>query len=206
MDRSVIREAAALPPHTAESLGLSAAGSMIQEERLCLGRILQRHSLWIFSPSGPGEAKPHRTVLRQSRFSFIFFLVFGLSLIHQGCTQSTRHSGLSAGAQAALDTAIEDIDAGRYEKLYNEAAPEWRAEASLEDSKATFQRLRDKLGKAGVRNQQTAREEQTGAGHAVIVIYQTSFERGDAMETFTLVERGDKWQLAKYFVSSTALR
>ena len=134
-------------------------------------------------------------------------LVIGLGLTFLGCSgQATRHSGLSAGAQAALDTAIEDIDAGRYEKLYNEAAPEWRVDASLEDSKATFQRLRDKLGKAGVRNQQTAREEQTGAGHTVIIIYQTSFERGDAMETFTLVERGGKWQLAKYFVSSTALK
>jgi hypothetical protein len=145
-------------------------------------------------------------VRRQSRVGFILFLVFGLSPIHQGCTQSMRHSGLSAGAQAALDIAIEDIDAGRYEKLYNEAAPEWRVDATLEDSKATFQRLRDKLGKAGVRNQQTTREEQTGAGHTVIVIYQTSFERGDAMETFTLVERGGKWQMAKYFVNSTALK
>jgi hypothetical protein len=40
----------------------------------------------------------------------------------------------------------------------------------------------------------------------VIVIYQTSFERGEGMETFTLVDRGGAWQLAKYFVSSTALK
>jgi len=156
--------------------------------------------------SGPGEAKPHRTVLRQSHFGLILFLVFGLSLVHQGCTQNTRRSGLPAGAQAALDTAIEDINAGRYEKIYNDAAPEWRGDASLEDSKATLERIREKLGRPGVRNQQTAREEQTGTSHAVIVIYQTSFERGEAMETFTLVERGGTWQLAKYFVSSTALK
>jgi len=122
------------------------------------------------------------------------------------CTQNTRRSGLPGGAQAALDTAIEDINAGRYEKIYNDAAPEWRADASLEDSKATLERIREKLGRPGVRNQQTAREEQTGTSHAVIVIYQTSFERGEAMETFTLVERGGTWQLAKYFVSSTALK
>lgn len=122
------------------------------------------------------------------------------------CTQRTRRSGLPAGAQAALDTAMEDIDAGRYEKLYNDAAPEWRADASLEDAKATLERIREKLGRPGVRNQQTAREEQTGTGHAIIVIYQTSFERGAGMETFTLVERGGTWQLAKYFVSSTALK
>ena len=141
--------------------------------------------------------------MKKSLLSVFAILLVTLST---ACSQATRRTGLPAGAQAALDAAIEDIDAGRYEKLYNEAAPDWRAEASLEDSKATFQRLRDKLGKAGVRNQQTAREEQTGAGHAVIVIYQTSFERGNAMETFTLVERGGNWQLGKYFASSTALR
>ena len=132
--------------------------------------------------------------------------VFGLFLILTACTQGTRHSGLPTGAQAALDTAIEDINAGRYEKIYNEAAPEWRGDASLEDSKATLERIREKLGRPGVRNQQTAREEQTGSGHTVIVIYQTSFERGEGMETFTLVDHRGKWQLAKYFVSSTALR
>ena len=75
---------------------------------------------------------------------------------------------------------------------------------------ATFERLREKLGRASVRNLQTAREEQTStapvAGHSLIAIYQTSFEQGHAMETFTLVEHDGKWYLAKYFVSSTALK
>ena len=139
----------------------------------------------------------------------VILLVFAipLAILCTACGErGMRRSGLPAGAQTALDAAREDIDAGRHEKLYNDAAPEWRANKSLEESSATFQRLRDKLGRPGVRNQQTAREEQTGSGHTVIVIYQTSFERGDAMETFTLVERGGQWQLAKYFVSSTALK
>jgi hypothetical protein len=61
-----------------------------------------------------------------------------------------------------------------------------------------------------VRNLDAAREEQTGTapvpGHSLTAIYQTQFERGDAMETFTLIEHGGKWYLAKYFVTSTALR
>ena len=105
---------------------------------------------------------------------------------------------------------MEDINGGRYEKLYNEAADEWRRDTTLEESKATFERLREKLGRATVRNLQTAREEQTGtgpvAGHSLVAIYQTSFERSRAMETFTLIERGGKWYLAKYYVSSTALQ
>jgi hypothetical protein len=144
--------------------------------------------------------------VKHSSAALALLFVFGLSLIYQGCGQPTRRSSLPDGAQTTLQTSIEDIDAGRHEKLYNEAAAEWRQDASLEESKATFQRLRDKLGKPGVRDQQTAREEDTGSGHTVIVIYQTSFERGQGMETFTLLERGGRWYLAKYFVSSTALK
>ena len=139
---------------------------------------------------------------------FLGFTVISLFL-SISCSEGIRRSGIPAGAQNALDTSIEDIDAGRYEKLYNEAADEWRRNASLDESKATFQRLRDKLGTARRRDLQTAREEQTAtapiAGHSVVVIYQTSFEHGEGMETFTLLEHGGKWYLAKYFVSLTAL-
>lgn len=127
-----------------------------------------------------------------------------------GCRQNTRRSGIPSDAQTVLDTAIQDIDAGRYDKLYLEASDEWRKDATLEDSKATFQRLHDKLGRPQVRNLDTAREERTGTapvpGHSLVAVYQTQFERGDAMETFTLIEHGGKWYLAKYFVTSTALK
>ena len=122
------------------------------------------------------------------------------------CSQGTRRSGIPAGAQAALDRALEDIDAGRYEKLYHEAADEWRNEATLDESKATFQRLRDKLGQVRTRSLQNAREEQTSKGHSVVISYQTTFDRGEGMETVTLLERGGQWYLGRYFVSSSALR
>jgi hypothetical protein len=117
---------------------------------------------------------------------------------------------MPAGAQTLLDTSIEDIDAGRYDKLYHEAADEWRNDATLDESKATFQRLRDKLGNVRTRDLQSAREDQTStapiAGHSVTAAYQTKFERGDGMETITLVEHGGRWYLAKYYVTSSALK
>jgi len=138
------------------------------------------------------------------------FFVCTLLVLVAACNASMRRSGIPAGAQTALQEAIEDIDAGRYEKLYQEASDEWRSQASLDDSKATIQMLSSKLGKARTRSQQTAREEQTStapvAGHSVTVIYQTSFDRGEGIETFTLVERGSRWALAKYYVSSSGLR
>jgi len=135
--------------------------------------------------------------------------VISMALTLSACGERTR-SGLPAGAQIVLDTSIEDIDAGRYEKLYQEAADEWRNDATLDESRATFKRIHDRLGNVRARNLQTAREEQTSTGpipgHSLIVVYQTSFERGDGMETLTLLERGGRWYLARYFVSSNALK
>ena len=145
--------------------------------------------------------------MKEHKLFLICTVVLSLSI---SCSQGVRRSSIPAGAQSVLDSAIADLDAGRYEKLYLEAADEWRSDTTLDESKATLQRLREKLGRATVRNLQTAREEQTGTapvpGHSLVVIYQTTFERGDGMETFTLIARGGKWYLARYFVSSTALR
>ena len=147
---------------------------------------------------------------RQSRTFFVYSVLLCLAIAYVACNAQVRRSGIPAGAQTALETAIEDIDAGRYDKLYQEASDEWRAQSSLEDSKATLQKLRGRLGNARTRTQEMAREEQTstapGAGHSVSVIYQTTFDRGEGIETFTLVERDGRWALAKYYVSSSGLK
>jgi hypothetical protein len=138
------------------------------------------------------------------------FVISNLVLTSVACSQAVRHSGVPAGAQAVLDRSLEDIDAGRYEKLYHEAANEWRNEKTLDESKATFQRLRDKLGNVRTRNLQSAHEEQTSTapvkGHSVVIVYQTTFERGEGMETVTLLEHGGQWYLARYFASSSQLK
>ena len=150
--------------------------------------------------------------MRQTSRTFFWqsLLLVLLALAIAGCNASVRRSGIPSGAQTALLEATEDIDAGRYDKLYQEAADEWRSQLSADDSRATLQRMHDKLGAARTRTQQTAREEQTStapvAGHSVTVIYQTTFDRGEGIENFTLVERGGRWALAKYYVSSSGLR
>ena len=183
---------------------------MTSSERLCLDRADQGRSPLSFKFEGIGKAKPYRSVLRQSRASFVRTLFIAVSVLCSGCSQGTRRSGVPAGAQEALNTSLEDIDAGRYEKLYHEAADEWRNAATLDESKATFQRLREKLGNVKTRSLQSAREEQTSTapikGHSAIVVYQTLFDRGEGMETVTLLEHDGRWYLARYFVSSSALR
>ena len=148
--------------------------------------------------------------MKKNRWLALVSFVLVFAFISSGCRESVRRTGIPAGAQSVLQTAIEDIDAGRYEKLYQEAGDDWRHDATLDQSKATFRTLRDKLGNVRTRTFDTAREEQTStapiAGHSLVVIYQTSFERGDGMETFTLIERNGQWYLARYYVTSTALK
>jgi predicted small secreted protein len=136
-------------------------------------------------------------------------IILGIALLIVSACNTVRRSGIPAGAQTALDAAIEDIDAGRYDELYEAAADEWKRQ-SADQSKANLQTLRDKLGRARTRDLQTAREEQTSTGpvpgHSVTVIYQTSFDRGEGMETFMLIEHSGSWALAKYYVSSSGLK
>ena len=138
-------------------------------------------------------------------------ILFGAALIlGLSCRGGTRRSSIPAEAQTALNSAIDDIDNGRYDKLYQEAAEEWRAQSTLEDSKAKMQKLHDSLGKVRTRTLNSAREEQTStapiAGHSVAAFYQTTFDKGTGMEAFVLVENGGRWQLAKYYVTSSALK
>ena len=152
-----------------------------------------------------------RTVAQHRGNLFLRTLLPLVVLFGFACgSQNIRRSGMPAAAQAVLDTSIEDIDAGRYDKLYHEAADEWRNDSTLDESKATFQKLHDKLGKVHTRDLQSVREEQTStapiAGHSVVALYQTSFEQGSGMETFTLVERSGRWYLARYYVTSNALK
>ena len=126
------------------------------------------------------------------------------------CSGGERRSGIPAAAQTVLDTAIQDIDAGNYDKLYREAADEWRNQVSLEDSRVKMQQQRDSTGKVRTRTLQNAREEQTStapiAGHSLTAFYQTTFDRGAGMEAFVLVEHGGRWYLAKYYVTSSGVK
>lgn len=141
---------------------------------------------------------------------WILVLLTAVLLAGLSCRSSARRSGIPAEAQTALNSVIDDIDNGRFDKLYQEASDEWRGQSSLEDSKAKLQKLHDSLGKARTRTLNSAREEQTStapiAGHSVTAFYQTTFERGTGMEAYVLVENSGRWQLAKYYVTSSSLK
>jgi hypothetical protein len=133
-----------------------------------------------------------------------------LALVVSGCAVNERRSGLPTAAQTAIDTITDDIAAGRDDKIYQEAAAEWRQATTPAQSRQELERVRNTFGKVLNRALVEGREQQsaTGAagGHTVTASFNTRFERGDAIETFTLVERDGRWLLARYAVHSDALK
>ena len=148
---------------------------------------------------------PFRSVWNVRLFFVVLLLLSALA-----CGLKTERRGIPAEVEAAVDAVSEDIATERYEKIYNEASDLWRQDASLEQSISAFKTLKTKLGKLEDRTVHSATEQHNSGGplkgDAFIITYQTKFEKGPGMETFTLVKRDNRWLLARYFVNSTALR
>lgn len=140
----------------------------------------------------------------------LYALILLTTVVSSACGLKTERRTIPPEVESTINSVSDDIKAERYEKIYTEAADLWREHATLEDSVATFKTLRTKLGELENRTLQSATEQENSGGplkgRAFIITYRTKFQRGEGMETFTLIERNGRWQLARYFVSSTALQ
>jgi hypothetical protein len=138
------------------------------------------------------------------------YLLLLLSLAANDCGLNEERHGIPPEIESAIANIGDDIAAERYEKIYNEASELWRRDSNLEQSTSVFKTLRTKLGKVENRSLHSATEQRNSSeplkGHLFVVTYQTSFEKGEGMETFTLIEQNGRWLLARYFVNSTALK
>lgn len=156
-------------------------------------------------------SKQTRCLRSQLLRSQLWTLVLLVALLSFACASSNRGSqSIPLEVESTVSSISEEIAAERYDKVYNDASELWRQDATLEESTATFKTLRKKLGPVESRMLQSATEQQNSGGplkgRAYIVNYRTKFQIGEGMETFTLVERGGRWLLARYFVNSTALK
>ena len=132
-----------------------------------------------------------------------------VALVSASCALKAGRQSVPPEVEAVVATVSEDIAAERYEKIYNEADEEWRRDSTPEQTNVVFTTLKEKLGQSKSRQLHTASEADSSngrlAGHSFVLTYETTFERGEGMETFTLVERNGHWLLAKYLVNSTGL-
>jgi len=142
--------------------------------------------------------------------SFALLLLFALILTVSACRQEADRARVPVEVQEVVTTVGDNIAQERYDQIYNESSELWRKEVTLEQSNEVFKTLRTKLGKVESRSLHSATEQQNSSGvlkgHVFILAYQTRFERGEGMETFTLIEDNGRWLLARYFVNSTALK
>jgi uncharacterized protein DUF4019 len=124
--------------------------------------------------------------------------------------RDTDRARVPSEVQEVVANVGELISEERYEQIYNESSELWKKDVTLEQSNEVFKTLRTKLGKIESRSLTYAAEQENSGGvlkgHVFILSYRTRFERGEAGETFTLVEENGQWLLARYFVNSTALK
>jgi hypothetical protein len=135
-------------------------------------------------------------------------VLFFISL--HGCGVSMKSRGVPVEVTTAIDAFTSDLDAERYDKIYQDADELFRREATLDDATALLRTMRTKLGKVKNRSLHSATEQQNSGGdlkgNAFILTYETNFENGKGMEGFTFIERSDQWLLARYRVNSTELK
>ena len=136
-------------------------------------------------------------------------LILLLFTLTAACRQAER-ARVPSEVNEVVANIGEQMAQERYEQIYNESSELWKKDVTLEQSNEVFKTLRTKLGKVETRSLNSAMEQENSGGvlkgHVFILSYVTRFERGEGMETFTLVEENGRWLLARYFVNSTALQ
>ena len=137
-------------------------------------------------------------------------LIALLSATAFACGISNQRERVPSEVEEVVANIGNNLDQERYEQIYNESSNLWKQSVTLEQSNDVFKTLRTKLGKVESRSLNSANEQQNSGGplkgHAFILSYETRFERGSGMETFTLIEENGRWLLARYLVNSTDLK
>jgi hypothetical protein len=133
-----------------------------------------------------------------------------LAGVASACGVSNKRDRVPGEVEEVVTSIGSNMEQERYEQIYSDSADLWRRDVTLNESNEVFKTLRTKLGKVENRSLHSANEQQNSGGplkgHVFILSYETRFERGTGMETFTLIEENGHWRLARYLVNSTNLQ
>ena len=126
------------------------------------------------------------------------------------CGVNNQRQRVPSEVEEVVASIGSNLDQERYDQIYLESSDLWKRDVTLEQSNEVFKTLHSKLGKVESRSLHSAAEQQNSGGqmkgHVFILSYETRFERGSGMETFTLIEQNGRWLLARYLVNSTDLK
>ena len=157
------------------------------------------------------ESGRHKSVAASPIFSLNLrpTLVLIATLLSVSCGLSSERRVIPPEVESTIASLRRHRSGALREGLFGSFRPV-AARRDLEQSVATFKTLRTKLGEVENRMLQSAKEQENSSGplqgRAFIISYRTKFQHGEGMETFTLLQRNGRWQLASYFVNSTALQ
>jgi hypothetical protein len=137
-------------------------------------------------------------------------IVLLLAAMAFACGVNNQRQRVPAEVEEVVANIGSNLDQERYDQIYLESSDLWKRDVTLEQSNEVFKTLHSKLGKVESRSLHSAAEQQNSGGqlkgHVFILSYETRFERGSGMETFTFIEENGRWLLARYLVNSTDLK
>jgi hypothetical protein len=107
---------------------------------------------------------------------------------------------------AAVERFHDQLNAAEYAQIVDEADEGFRHSGSSRvDTMRFLQAVHSKLGNTGQSNLTNITVQATPGGSFVITVYQTKFDRGEAIERFTWMKRSGELLLYGYNIQSNAL-
>jgi hypothetical protein len=117
---------------------------------------------------------------------------------------SALHEG-RALANTAVKEFHQRLNGSRYEEIYQEADEGFTGAGKHDELVKFLGAVHTKLGNAGVENFADMRVNATTGGTFIVTRYNTTFEHGSAVETFTWVKAHGALKLYGYDIRSNAL-
>jgi hypothetical protein len=108
-------------------------------------------------------------------------------------------------ATAAVRDFHLRLNGAQYEEIYRQADEGFTRPGKHDDLVTFLGAVHTKLGNAGVENLTKMRVNATTSGTFIVTEYNTTFERGSAVETFTWVKVGGSLKLYGYDIHSNSL-
>jgi hypothetical protein len=127
--------------------------------------------------------------------------VFALTWLLVGCTVSDD----VPAAEQAIATFHSDLNAGNFEKIYNNSTTEFKSSTKKSDFVKLLSVAHSKLGAFVSGKAVEWLDNETTRGHLVEVRYKASYKNGGADERFIYRVSGGDLALIGYHLNSNAL-
>jgi hypothetical protein len=117
-------------------------------------------------------------------------------------------SGILQGrslSKEAVRVFHDDLNNGRYEQIWENGDVGFRGKGTQQELTAFFQAVHRKLGDAGASDLRNISVNATPTGTFITTVYQTTFAKGSATETFTWLKSSGHLKLYGYNIQSMAL-